>query len=310
MTFLIHTSAMNAHHQQNVPLLQCGAPFPSDFSCPAFMACKSLSPDHSAALCCPRGQDCSSLNPIACDNGSRNATSGAWTDFLSSTPMSLKSCGTACCPPTYACQDNHCVLDSSLKIAAVAGSNAQTTNARPSTSSAATRPSWTHPVSTRETKTTVRSHFSTNTPAVNDPSGAHQAHAGASRDSPSSGNGLSTTTKALIGVLTALVLLVVFSLLCWGVYKRKKRNSYDSLPEAKLRDSEIREARLRDIELLCKKAELDGIPRVLLVPPREMDTASEPKEIATARPKRPRTLNSVRQELEVDSPTVATTLWI
>ena len=288
---------------------QCGAGFPSNFYCPAFASCNSLASDDAIAICCPRNQDCSTLKPIDCDAGSSNATDTPWKDLLSSTPVNLSSCGKACCPPTYTCRDDQCVLHTSVRIDEAAGRGPRTTGATASTLTT-TRRTRASPASTQTSKTALRAGFSKSSSAAIDPTATRGAHAGGFIGASSENPGLSPTTIALIGVLAALVFLTLLSLVSWSIYKRRKQRENAAITEEKVQGSKIQEARLRDIELLCKKAELDGIPRVLLVPPRELDTTGEPKELAAIRPKRPRTLNSVRQELEVDTPTVATTLWI
>lgn len=91
---------------------QCGNEFPSNFCCPTAGSCVSLA-ENTTVLCCPDGEDCSSIEPISCNIDDYNA---------STTPLSpvhttnltgqLPTCGSQCCPFGYSCSRAAlCVMD-------------------------------------------------------------------------------------------------------------------------------------------------------------------------------------------------------
>jgi len=89
----------------------CGSPFPSDFCCPLdTTTCTAVNEtSFTSVICCPAGQDCSRIAPITCDVTLQNAA------LFPSSPIHtinltepLPTCGDACCPFGYQCQNNAC----------------------------------------------------------------------------------------------------------------------------------------------------------------------------------------------------------
>ena len=92
-------------------LLQCGTGFPFEFCCPSSSTCTPLnSTDVIAAICCPKGADCSFIQPITCDVNQLNATLHPDNQIhLSDTKgIELPKCGTQCCPLGYGCAGGMC----------------------------------------------------------------------------------------------------------------------------------------------------------------------------------------------------------
>ncbi|KAK3712599.1 hypothetical protein LTR37_009042 [Vermiconidia calcicola] len=64
------------------------------------------SPSVTAAICCPQGRDCGTINPVSCDTSLQNTTI---TQLHVDPPQKLDTCGAACCPMGYTCRNQQCV---------------------------------------------------------------------------------------------------------------------------------------------------------------------------------------------------------
>lgn len=117
----------------------CGDSFPSDFCCSTGTTCLSLNTTSSitAALCCPAGQDCQTINPVNCDQELQDASSNPGSQLHSNPTARLKTCGRACCPMGYACNDAEvCVAQTAAEAASSKPSSSASTG--PSSSPTAT----------------------------------------------------------------------------------------------------------------------------------------------------------------------------
>lgn len=85
---------------------QCGDGFPSDFCCPERTTCLPLAQDKEAVLCCPGGQDCSTIAPITCDTALWNPATSPYSNAHSNISLFLTPCADACCPPPYECKSS------------------------------------------------------------------------------------------------------------------------------------------------------------------------------------------------------------
>lgn len=273
-------------------LIPCGDRFPSDFLCPLGTDCIPLASDYSSVSCCPQGESCRSIRPISCDVHQWNATLFPNSEVHSNGPVSLGKCGQECCPVGYDCQDSQCVTQSSKEELA------QTT--RKPTLPTATKTLQGPGATTSATST------GTNVAHIAHPSYTNQPN------EPKSGTtgGLNTTTQALISVLAAILAVLVVASVTWYLYRRQN----------KLKRSAA-ETRVSQLVSPPSKAELDGIAKALTMQaPTEMNAIREPRELpalhlalqkelgvvrypraAQLEARRPRTLNSVTQELEADA---------
>ena len=112
-------------------LNQCGGTFPSEFCCAADTRCLLLNTTSSviATLCCPAGHDCRTINPVDCSENLQNATSNPSSPLHASPPLTLQSCGTACCPMGYLCSGGSCfAIDSSPTSPSVSSSSGLATS--------------------------------------------------------------------------------------------------------------------------------------------------------------------------------------
>lgn len=91
-------------------LTYCGGGMPSGFCCSSGYNCLVINTQASvtAAMCCPAGETCAVINPISCDTSLQNVTI---TQLHADPPQKLKTCGTACCPMGYSCQNARCVAN-------------------------------------------------------------------------------------------------------------------------------------------------------------------------------------------------------
>lgn len=103
---------------------------PGDFCCDAQHQCISLD-SSSSALCCPKGLDCESIQPISCDvslqDPVKTPNTQVYTTKLSS---KLPTCGNACCPFGYTCHTNQttssCLIDLNTSSLASSSSSQST----------------------------------------------------------------------------------------------------------------------------------------------------------------------------------------
>ena len=88
-------------------LTPCGGAFPSDFCCSSGTTCLALNTTASvkAAICCPDGQNCATINPVSCELSAQDTTN---TQLHVKPPQQLNTCGSACCPMGYSCNNGQC----------------------------------------------------------------------------------------------------------------------------------------------------------------------------------------------------------
>lgn len=91
---------------------QCGSAFPNNFWCPSSATCIGTN-DNSTAICCPSGQNCDNISPIACDIQLQNATAYPKSNIKTTKlDAKLESCGDSCCPPGFTCLSGKvCIAD-------------------------------------------------------------------------------------------------------------------------------------------------------------------------------------------------------
>ena len=263
----------------------CGGQFPSNFFCPVGTECIALVSDYSATLCCPSQSDCS---PISCDAQQWNVTSIPQSTVHSSATVSLAQCGEGCCPIGYSCQANRCLKESTRQqLVQTSQGSTLTTQTKTSQISRATK----SPSST----------------VIRVAPGAHPSNTSTLHPSPKTASGaMTTTTWALVGVL-GFMFVCLAAVLGWYFYRRRKAG-YRNIDAGKSRESstsyEKPELDSREKRLPLRSAEMDAIPspKELLVPPRvlELNAVRSPRELP-GHPERPRTLNSVCQELDAAS---------
>ena len=122
---------------------------PADFCCSSDSTCISLD-SSSSALCCPKGADCSKIQPISCTLGFQDV-SGRPDAAIKTTRLTdtLPACGSdTCCPFGYSCdRGSQCVIN---KDTSSTGSSSKS----PSASSTSTSPaaSTTSPTGVDSTK--------------------------------------------------------------------------------------------------------------------------------------------------------------
>ena len=90
-------------------LSQCGSSFPLDFCCGQGTTCVNLATTEPAVLCCPAGPDCSYISPITCNPAAWNATLVPSGQLHATGSLTLRNCGSGCCPPTYECNGSFCI---------------------------------------------------------------------------------------------------------------------------------------------------------------------------------------------------------
>ncbi|KAH0559673.1 hypothetical protein GP486_003818, partial [Trichoglossum hirsutum] len=94
----------------NTSLNSCsGTKLPSNFCCPSDTSCMSLN-NATSLVCCPTGRSCQVIAPITCDITQQDAR--AFPESLiksTDTQSALESCGAACCPRGFSCQNGWCI---------------------------------------------------------------------------------------------------------------------------------------------------------------------------------------------------------
>lgn len=117
---------------------QCGNGLPDNFCCPSDSSCISLD-DDTTVLCCPNGEDCSSVqaSSFTCDINAYNATAFP-TAVVHTTNLTgqLPTCGSYCCPFGYSCSgDTLCILDNDDTLITATSTSSTTTTATASATS-------------------------------------------------------------------------------------------------------------------------------------------------------------------------------
>ncbi|PQE06600.1 GPI transamidase component PIG-S protein [Rutstroemia sp. NJR-2017a BVV2] len=119
---------------------QCSnAGLPSGFCCPSTSTCIPLA-QNTTLLCCPSGNDCTTVQPITCDISTQNITAHP-DNTLKTTALTatLSKCGNACCPFGYSCSNGNCVINEDQRDS-VPGQTVSS-SALATSSSASTKPS-------------------------------------------------------------------------------------------------------------------------------------------------------------------------
>lgn len=111
---------------------QCVNGLPDNFCCPSDSSCISLA-DDTTVLCCPNGEDCSSIqaSSFTCDITAYNATAFP-TAVVHTTNLTgqLPACGSYCCPFGYSCSGNTlCVRDNDDTLITATSTPSTTTTA-------------------------------------------------------------------------------------------------------------------------------------------------------------------------------------
>lgn len=200
-------------------LFQCLGGLPSDFCCPKSTTCVHINTSSTAvtaAICCPAGQDCSSISPVDCDINMQNATTVPGSQLHSDPPKELTTCGSACCPMGYSCQDNRCIASNPTIPASSASSSNLASTSTPLPSSSSTPASGT-------SSTTSSASTSKNTAgdgyALGDPQAA---------DSQDAFNGKSFAAGFIPGIAIGALIAACLILL---IFRRKRRNSVTYVDE-------------------------------------------------------------------------------
>jgi hypothetical protein len=119
-------------------LQQCGGDLPANFCCAADKVCTRVNTtDIQSIVCCPKGQDCSAIQPVPCEVSLYNATlhPDNQIHIANTTSIELPKCGSSCCPLGYACSGGMCSLSKT----------------KPSPTSSFPSPSSTNPASASQT---------------------------------------------------------------------------------------------------------------------------------------------------------------
>ena len=193
-------------------LSQCGSGFPSDFCCGSSTVCLSLNTTSTitAALCCPAGQDCSTISPVSCDQTYQNATSNPQSQLHSQPISKLDTCGDACCPMGFKCSGTLCIA---LTESEVASSSSSASSSATSSAARTATPSGSSTASP------------TNTPSASTTSPAEAASTSATlneqKDSSDDFSGKSFAAGFIPGIIIGMLLLAAL-ILCLRRRKQKK----------------------------------------------------------------------------------------
>ena len=277
--------------------------FPPDFLCPAHTSCVALSSDYSAALCCPAGVDCKLVHPITCDVHQLNATAYPYSEVHSNIiPASLDQCGTGCCPPGLTCQNNQC-RKQALQVQRVQSAKHSTFSTQTRTSPNPGRTGL--PASTANGGSNGGANGGANNAAHNTSSShATNSATNSSHAPPNTSGAMSTTTWALIAVLASIFAGLLAAFGAWCLYRRRRSQSRRTAGGNIGRPSTyngkagpngiLRTWPKRPVEMEAMRS-----PKELFVPRslQELDHRKSPRELP-AIAKRPRTINSIRQELD------------
>lgn len=112
------------------------------FCCQSGTSCIEPIAAPNTVLCCPNGQDCARIQPIACNiNLQDESQYPNATVHSSDLSVTLPTCGTACCPSGYSCVNRQCVLLLNSDISSMALSSSPTMMSGTSTSTNSARSS-------------------------------------------------------------------------------------------------------------------------------------------------------------------------
>lgn len=92
-------------------LQQCGGDLPANFCCDQSMLCTRINAtDIPSVVCCPKGENCSAIQPVPCDISLYNATLHPDNQIhvASTENVELPKCGAQCCPLGYECNNGMC----------------------------------------------------------------------------------------------------------------------------------------------------------------------------------------------------------
>jgi hypothetical protein len=105
--------------------IQCSGVL-SGFCCSPSATCLVLA-NNTTLLCCPNGDDCSTIAPINCNIQQQNVTLHPDADlFTTDLTATLQSCGTRCCPLGYSCSNSACVVNAPSHKTSIAGTSTVT----------------------------------------------------------------------------------------------------------------------------------------------------------------------------------------
>lgn len=92
-------------------LQMCGGDFPASFCCDQSTICTRVNTtDVPSVVCCPKGDNCSAIQPVPCDVSLYNATLHPENQIhiADAKDIELPKCGAQCCPLGYACNNGMC----------------------------------------------------------------------------------------------------------------------------------------------------------------------------------------------------------
>lgn len=98
-------------------LQQCGGDFPSEFCCDQSTTCTRVNSTVASVICCPRGSNCSAIQPVTCDITQYNATLHPENQIHISDTKNIKlaTCGSLCCPLGYECSNGMCFASKNVQ---------------------------------------------------------------------------------------------------------------------------------------------------------------------------------------------------
>jgi hypothetical protein len=182
-------------------LSSCPAGVPGDFCCKKGQTCIALA-GNTTILCCPEGE-CPKIKPIQCDislqDTAKHPESSVKTTFLTG---KLPSCGPACCPFGYTCNNNsECVIDEDQTAAPIGAPKPSPSVAPTSTATSTPTPSLA-------------------TPIPQAPSAGPEQKTGENGGS----GGAFPTTAVIVGVLVGVLGGVAVMIVAIVVIARRRRN--------------------------------------------------------------------------------------
>lgn len=103
------------------------ASLPPTFCCPPTSSCLPLA-GNTTLLCCPNGNDCSSIQTIPCDISLQNSTQHP-DNILKTTALTipLPQCNGACCPFGFSCDGTNCARNQNQASVPSASTSTSTT---------------------------------------------------------------------------------------------------------------------------------------------------------------------------------------
>lgn len=209
--------------------LQCtNASLPSDFCCPSDQSCVALA-GNTTALCCPKGSDCSEIEPIPCDlsleDKSQHPENVVMTTALTGT---LEQCGTKCCPFGYSCNgDGNCYMneDQSTKPSTSSGSSTASATSTAATSTSGTSASTTTAPSTIIPATSDAQGTATSSSGVSSAATASSGADATSSPSPAASPSAGAPNAGAVagGIVGGIAGAVIVGMLLWFCIKKEMK---------------------------------------------------------------------------------------